>query len=148
MGVKGLAGAAATMVTAGVLGFAAPAVAEDGPCADVDVVFARGTNEPAGLGREGEAFVDALRADLPGMTVSVYAVNYPASFDFLKATDGATDASAHLQAVAAACPDTRFVLGGYSQGAAVIDILAAAPGPVLDFTDPLPPALADRVAAG
>nr|WP_322788831.1 cutinase family protein [Mycolicibacterium rutilum] len=116
-------------------------------CADVDVVFARGTGEPVGLGREGEAFVDALRGALPGKTVASYAVNYPASYDFLKATDGANDASAYLQTTAAACPDTSFVLGGYSQGAAVIDILTAAPGPVLDFTDPLPPAVADRVAA-
>ncbi|MGV0849276.1 cutinase family protein [Mycolicibacterium phlei] len=146
MGFKGLAGAVAMVVTAGAIAFAAPAGADE-PCSDVDVVFARGTNEAVGLGREGDAFVDALRAALPGTTVSAYAVNYPASFDFLKATDGATDASAHLQAVAAACPATRFVLGGYSQGAAVIDILTAAPGPVFDFTDPLPSALADRVAA-
>ena len=30
-------------------------------CSDVEVVFARGTDQPPGLGREGKAFVNALR---------------------------------------------------------------------------------------
>ena len=66
--------------------------------ADVEVVFARGTAEPEGLGREGQAFVDSLKADVKGKSVSVYAVNYPASYDFIQATAGASDASAHVQA--------------------------------------------------
>jgi cutinase len=33
------------------------------PCSpDVEVVFARGTGEPAGVGGVGQAFVDALRS--------------------------------------------------------------------------------------
>ena len=31
------------------------------PCPDVEVVFARGTFEPPGVGDTGQAFVDALR---------------------------------------------------------------------------------------
>jgi cutinase len=57
----------------------------------------------------------------------VYAVNYPASNDFVRSTPaGADDASAHLRSMAANCPNTRMVLGGYSQGAAVIDLATTA----------------------
>ncbi|WP_235626987.1 cutinase family protein, partial [Mycobacterium tuberculosis] len=33
----------------------------DGACPDVEVVFARGTGEPPGVGGIGEDFIDALR---------------------------------------------------------------------------------------
>jgi len=108
------------------------------PCPDVEIVFARGTTEPPGVGRIGQAFVDSLRGQLGGRTVDVYAVNYPASNDFENSTPaGANDASTHLQSMAATCPDTKMVLGGYSQGAAVIDLATAA----------VPPQVADDVAA-
>ena len=44
------------------------------PCPDVEVVFARGTFEPPGVGDTGQAFVDALRAQLGGKSVDVYPV--------------------------------------------------------------------------
>jgi cutinase len=113
----------------------------------VEVVFARGTAEPAGLGREGQAFVDSLRGAVKGKTVSTYAVNYPASYDFMEAAVGADDASAHVQATAASCPDTTIVLGGYSQGAAVIDFITVASSPVFGFTNVMPPEVADHVSA-
>ena len=96
-------------------------------CSDVDVVFGRGTGEPAGVGRVGQAFADALQAQIPGKTVTTYAVNYPASYDFLAAQDGAIDASQHIRTMAQQCPNTRVVLGGYSQGAAVVDMLIGIP---------------------
>ncbi|HET9874152.1 MAG TPA: cutinase family protein, partial [Mycobacterium sp.] len=123
----------------------APAAAES--CPNAEVVFARGTNEPPGIGRIGNAFVSALRSTVPGKSVGAYAVNYPASYNFLTAADGANDASGHVQYMAENCPDTRLVLGGYSQGAAVIDILTAAPIAGFGFSEPLPPAAADHVAA-
>ena len=96
-------------------------------CPDVQVVFARGTGEPAGIGRVGQAFVDALRPQLGARTLSTYGVNYPASYDFALASDGANDASAYVSNFAQSCPSTRIVLGGFSQGAAVVDMLAGIP---------------------
>ena len=40
-----------------------------------------------------------------------------------------------------------MVLGGYSQGAAVVDVLAATGRPILGFTSPLPDTVADHIAA-
>jgi len=105
---------------------AAPAVAE-GACPGIEVIFARGTNDTPGMGRVGDAFTDALRPLVGGRTVDTYAVNYPASYDFLDAAQGANDAAAHIAAMVAQCPSTRLVLGGYSQGAAVVDMLAGIP---------------------
>jgi cutinase-like protein len=90
------------------------------PCPDVEVVFARGTFEPPGVGVTGQAFVDALRARVGGKSVDVYPVNYPASLDFSTAAVGFVDASNKIRDVAASCPNTKMVLGGYSQGAAVM----------------------------
>lgn len=142
--VSGVTLVAPALLPAGPTGVASAQPAE---CADVQVVFARGTGEPAGIGRVGDAFVDALRPLVPGQSVDVYAVNYPASYDFLRAADGANDASAFVQNTVANCPDTKIVLGGFSQGAAVIDALAIANQPTLGFTNLLPPAAADHVAA-
>jgi cutinase len=98
-------------------------VAGAAPCPDVEVVFARGTTEPPGVGGIGQAFVDSVRSQVAGRSVGVYAVNYPASNDFASSTPaGGDDMSAHVQSMAANCPNTRMVLGGYSQGAAVVDL--------------------------
>jgi cutinase len=134
------------LVAASAIGLGTPS-ASAARCSDVEVVFARGTAEPAGVGSEGQAFVNALKSNLKGKSVGVYAVNYAASYDFMQATDGANDASAHVQQTIATCPNTKIVLGGYSQGAAVIDFITAAPGPLFDFNNVLPPEAADHVAA-
>ncbi|MGB5111116.1 MAG: cutinase family protein [Mycobacterium sp.] len=138
---------AATVAAAGSLPLtpAAPAQAEG--CPDIEVVFARGTNEAPGLGRIGSAFVDSLSNKVGGRSVGAYAVNYPASFDFLAAAGGANDASGHIQWMINNCPNTRLVLAGYSQGAAVIDIIAAVPVPGIGFNAPLPPNAPEHVAA-
>jgi cutinase len=96
-------------------------------CSDVVVVFARGTGEPEGIGRVGQAFVDALRPQLGSRTLDTYGVIYPASYDFLTAAAGAADATDYITSLVGQCPSTRIVLGGYSQGAAVMDMLAGIP---------------------
>ena len=123
------------------------ASAQADACPAVQVVFARGTGEPDGIGRVGQAFVDSLRPLVKGKSVAVYAVNYPATRDFLRAADGANDASNFVQNIANTCPDTKIVLGGYSQGAAVIDAITVADQPTLGFTQIMPANVADHVAA-
>lgn len=129
---------------------AAP-IASAEPCPDVELVFARGTNEAPGLGYTGQSFLDALRAKLPGENVAEYAVEYPASLDFNAGINGIADASTHVQSMVATCPDTELVLGGFSQGAAVMgfvttdlipDGVSAAAVP-----PPMPEAVADHVVA-
>jgi cutinase len=138
-----------TLVAPAVLpsGATSIASAQAAACPDVQVVFARGTGEPEGTGRVGEAFVDALRPLAKGKSIVVYAVNYPATRDFLRAADGANDASLFVQNTATTCPDTKIVLGGYSQGAAVVDIITVADQSTLGFAEPMPANVADHVAA-
>ena len=116
-------------------------------CPDVEVVFARGTDEPPGIGVVGEALVSSLKPMLKGESIRSYAVKYPASYDFLAVANGANDASAHIQATAKNCPKTKIVLGGYSQGAAVVDVVTTSPITGLGFSTPLPPAMTDHVSA-
>jgi cutinase len=132
-------------MTNGPIGALPTASADD--CPDIEVVFARGTSEAPGLGLPGGAFVDSLRSKVGGRSVGTYAVNYPATYDFLAAANGANDASGHIQYMMGACPGTRLVLGGYSQGAAVMDVIAAVPFPAVGFNSPLPPDAPEHVAA-
>ena len=139
-----LAAAAATVAAGGgLIAGAAPAAAA---CSDVEVVFARGTGETPGLGVVGRPFVSALTGQLPDRTVTSYAVDYAANTSQSSAGPGATDMSAHVREVAASCPSTLFVLGGYSQGATVTDIAVGIRTGTTTGT-PVPAELADRVAA-
>jgi cutinase len=124
-----------------------PATASAESCPDAEVVFARGTGEAPGAGLVGDAFISSLRSRAQGKSIGAYGVNYPASYDFLEAAGGANDASNHIQSMVENCPDTQLVLGGYSQGSAVVDLLTAAPIAGFSISHPLPPAAADRVAA-
>jgi hypothetical protein len=152
--VLGVAAAAswALLSAPGPLAIAEPLPGVSTPgCSDVEVVFARGTGEPIGVGGVGQAFVDSLQARVAPKSVAVYAVQYPASVDFPRAVDGINDAAAHIQATAARCPNTKIVLGGFSQGAAVAGFVTSdvVPAGAADsgVTGPMPPAVASHVAA-
>lgn len=125
----------------------ASASASARPCPVVQVVFARGTGEPAGVGRVGAAFVDSLRGQVRGKSLAVYAVNYPATRDLARSFDGADDAAAFISDTVTACPDTKIILGGYSQGAAIIDLLTAPAEAFFGLARPMSPEVAPHVAA-
>jgi len=125
----------------------APTATAAPKCNDIEIVFARGTDEPAGLGVVGKALVDALRPMVKNQSIGTYAVKYPASWDFLQVAAGANDASKRIQSIAATCPDSKVVLGGYSQGAAVMDVVTTSPVAGLGYTAPLPAAAVPHVAA-
>ena len=51
-------------------------------CPDAEVVFARGRQEPPGVGAVGDALVNSLRSKV-GVSVGVYGVNWPADIAVL-----------------------------------------------------------------
>jgi cutinase len=130
----------------GGVAIATTSVSNAADCSDVQVVFARGTGELPGLGITGGPFTDAVKADLPGLNVTSYAVEYAADALQASAGAGATDMSEHVESIAAQCPGTKFVLGGYSQGASVVDIAIGIPT-ALGTGGTIPAALAPNVAA-
>ena len=141
---------AIALVLGSAVAAAGPASADD--CPDVELVFARGTGEPPGPGRVGQALADALAPLLGGRSLATYGVNYPAGINFLNTSNGADDARGHIAWMADNCPNTRVVLGGFSQGASVVSMLAGV-APVgqrigsIGSAPPLPPDLAGRIAA-
>ncbi|MEY8017961.1 cutinase family protein [Mycobacterium servetii] len=142
LGAAVLTGAAGLLSTSG----AVPVASADS-CPDAQVIFARGTNEPAGIGRVGEAFVDSLRQQAGGLDIGTYAVNYNASKLQIHTGDGANDVISHIKSFTSSCPTTKLVLGGYSQGADVIDIVSGVPIGGINWGSSLPPQYAADVAA-
>jgi cutinase len=113
-------------------------------CPDAEVDFARGREEAPGVGAVGQAFINSLQRKAPHKTIGAYGVNYPAD---VSVTKGSNDMSAHVQSMAASCPNTKLVLGGYSLGAAAADVVVAMNQPGFGYTDPLPPPMDQHVAA-
>jgi cutinase len=145
----GSAAVAAAGLSASVVAPALPSASAQ--CPDVQVVYARGTGEPPGVGPTGQAFVDDLRSRVGGKSLDVYPVNYPASNEWDTGLDGIRDAGAHVVSMAHDCPNTKMVLSGYSQGAAVMGFVTSASVP--DGVDPntvpkpLDPSVADHVSS-
>ncbi|WP_237752541.1 cutinase family protein [Mycolicibacterium aromaticivorans] len=144
----------APLFAAGVMALAAQmmllttSIARADACPDVHVVYARGTDTIPPVDTVGQALVNAMSAQLPGKTLSVYGINYPANLDLSGGTTtGATDGWVHVENLVAACPATHVVLSGYSQGADVIDLLTATSGAAFGTPTPMPDAVAGHVAA-
>jgi cutinase len=146
--VKAVVAACTTAFIAAAL-LVAPTVAGRGlatasaACSDVEVVFARGRLEPVGAGQIGNALLSALHGK-SNKNISMYAVRYPADNQI---DVGANDMSQHVQSTIANCPNTRIVLGGYSLGAAVTDVVLAVPFGFFGFNNPLPPEAEQHIAA-
>jgi cutinase len=144
--------ASAALLGAGVLVIAPGSVRNEVPsahadnCPDVAVTFARGTDEPNGMGRVGDALVDSLRQKT-GKNIDGYAVNYRATLLQIHGNDGAKDAIRHIKDVADKCPSTPQVLGGYSQGASVVDIVTGTQIGGVGWGDSLPSQYASHIIA-
>lgn len=106
--------------------YAAPAAraAQGTGCAAYDFVTVRGTFEPGPwdpvvLGPTATQ----VRAKVPGG--KTYDLNYPADALPTSELTGVTNLANYLNSEAAACPNEKLVVGGYSQGAWVVgDALA------------------------
>ena len=138
-------------IGASVLASAIPSASAE-PCPDVQVVFARGTDDPPGVGKTGQAFIDSLRPRIGVRSFDVYPVNYPATHDWTSAgEDGIRDAGAHVVSMAHDCPKTQMVLGGYSQGAAVMGFVTSAAVPAgidpASVPKPMDPEVANHVSS-
>jgi cutinase len=150
MGVRPLRFVAALLAAAGLaivpaaVPIAIPSIpTASAACPAIEVVFARGREEPPGPGYIGDAFANALQSKVQ-VPVTSYGVNYPADVDPAK---GAADMSNHVQSMAKHCPQTREVLGGYSLGAISADLVIAETKPAFGFNNPLPPGADQHVAA-
>ena len=62
-------------------------------------------NEPPGVGRVGDAFVDSLREQATGLNIGTYGVNYAASKLQLHGGDGANDAIYRVKKTSADVPE-------------------------------------------
>ncbi|KIJ52489.1 carbohydrate esterase family 5 protein [Sphaerobolus stellatus SS14] len=93
-------------------------------CADVTVIFARGTFETAPIGTiVGPPFEAALQSALSGKSLNFIGVDYAASLaGFEEGGDpaGAKTMATDIENQASACPQTKIVMSGYSQGAQVV----------------------------
>ncbi|KAF2436161.1 cutinase [Tothia fuscella] len=98
---------------------------ENGVCKENTLIFARGTTEQGNMGSVvGPVLATAMKQALGDDKVAVQGVNYAANVNgaISGATNpanaaGAKDMAAQAAAAVAACPNTKVVLSGYSQGA-------------------------------
>jgi len=112
---------AAALLAAGGAAVVASPAADAAACSDVEVVVARGTSEPGRLGLiVGDPVFSAIQRGASGTTLTSHAVDYPASTSPTSPTDGNRALVNHVSSQAGSCPDQRFILVGYSQGANVV----------------------------
>ncbi|WP_280218718.1 cutinase family protein [Nocardia neocaledoniensis] len=121
------AAVSAALIAGTLAGTVGTGVATAAGCADLRVVAARGTNEPGGmwskfhLGTVVGNPVYAAIDEAVGQSTDAYRVHYPADLNQPASVQaGNRDLVEHVVARAAACPEQRFVLVGYSQGANVV----------------------------
>ncbi|THV05716.1 cutinase-domain-containing protein [Dendrothele bispora CBS 962.96] len=112
-----------TIAGLAVSGLAAPVIEARQSCADVIVVYARGTGQSGTIG-DPQSVGALLQADLASAlgsrSLSFRGVDYPASIaGFLEG--GATD----LTSAANSCPNSKIVSAGYSQGGQLVHNSAA-----------------------
>ncbi|KAF1828557.1 cutinase [Decorospora gaudefroyi] len=98
-------------------------LARNAACADMTLIFARGTTEPGNVGLvTGPPFIDALNEQKGSASLSVQGVEYPASFAGFNrnGSDGVPSMTMFINQAITDCPDTKIIMSGYSQGALVL----------------------------
>ncbi|KAJ3051083.1 hypothetical protein HK097_007946 [Rhizophlyctis rosea] len=90
-------------------------------CPSIEIIAARGTTEsqtnPTGM----RPIFNEISRQISPFNQNVYNVVYPASFNFGTGPSvGAADVISRLRSQSARCPNQKYVLAGYSQGAMVI----------------------------
>jgi trehalose dimycolate hydrolase len=144
LGAAALLAASVLLIAPSAVPHGVPSAAASG-CPDVELIFARGTSEPPGVGRVGQALADSLQ-EQTGKNIESYGVNYPAGRLQLSAGDGANDTISRVKDTVHACPATNIVLGGYSQGATVMDLVSGVPAGI-SAGSPLPEEYANNITA-
>jgi len=88
-------------------------------CSEFEILVARGTSEPGPFGLiVGDALVRSVRSQVTGSRG--YAVQYPADAEAKSVPTGVEDVVNRLTKQSTACPNQKFALVGYSQGAMVM----------------------------
>ncbi|CAG8087264.1 unnamed protein product [Penicillium salamii] len=103
-------------------GMTANDVTSKAACKELTFIFARGTTEPGNMGAVVGPEVATQLKSLTGNKVAVQGVTYPASVAGnaqMGAAGGPTMAKLVKQALSQ-CPNTKVVVGGYSQGSMVV----------------------------
>ncbi|KAH7417744.1 cutinase [Cadophora sp. MPI-SDFR-AT-0126] len=94
------------------------------PCAQMTIIFARGTTEPGNMGVfAGPQLVQAVKNAMPGTSINAQGVEYTATIQGYLAgggLDGTTSMSNFVNQALETCPQTKIVMGGYSQGGQVV----------------------------
>ncbi|KAK7041736.1 hypothetical protein VNI00_009025 [Paramarasmius palmivorus] len=108
----------------GLAGLAVPLTKRQQECADVMVIFARGTGEDPPIGTlVGPQFQEALTNVLGDKSLSFQGVDYAANVaGYLVGGDpeGSSQMAVDITDVANACPDAKIVSSGYSQGGQLV----------------------------
>ncbi|KLU86302.1 hypothetical protein MAPG_05317 [Magnaporthiopsis poae ATCC 64411] len=93
-------------------------------CADMIIVFARGTTEAGNVGSiVGPPLLAATKSAAGGKTVAMQGVEYAANIPgFLAGGDrrGSAEMAKQVQNFANSCPDSKITMSGYSQGGQVV----------------------------
>ncbi|KAI5806826.1 triacylglycerol lipase [Peziza echinospora] len=98
----------------------------NGLCAEIVIIYARGTSGEGNLGAAlGPTFINQVAAAKPGKVIGQGVLPYAATvLGYLAGGDptGANSMVTLIQRANTQCPGSKIVLGGYSQGAQVVHL--------------------------
>ncbi|KAK0313951.1 hypothetical protein LTR91_011582 [Friedmanniomyces endolithicus] len=104
---------------------------DDGVCAPITLIFARGSTEPGTMGSSvGPALAKALISSQGASGVAIQGVDYTATIEsnIDQGRAGGPVMAALAQKALKNCPNTKIALSGYSQGAMVVHVAASSLG--------------------